>query len=139
MKKIIVVLLALSVAGCTQSGDGASKIKNIGCEIGKTVGMGLSFQIADSLACTNVDAINNDIYDVLVKVKLCELPTLEEGASLMSVGSIAAQACKSVGSMLFMSLTAEKFAAWGCTGGVAQEKLLEKLDELCAKLEPTEQ
>jgi hypothetical protein len=133
MKKGILALVAvLAIAGCEKDEEKPHPVKEIGCQVGKVVGLTLSGEIARQLDCQNPMAIANDFNNALVKLKVC---TAEDEMSAKGLGPIGVSMCKSVGSMLFTTLTAEAFAKWECSGGAAEEKLMEKLDELCAKLD----
>lgn len=120
---LMVVFIGLSLNGCSEKPD--SPINGIGCAIGVEIGKGLSGQLAEVLACSNQAAIDADMYEALVKIKVC---------SPVSKSVIPPSLCKFAGRALFDALTNEKFAKWECEGGLAKEKLFDKLDELCGKL-----
>lgn len=129
MKKFLLLPVVLLAASCTTTApDKPNPIQEIGCTLGKTIGLGLSGAVAEKLDCKNVQAINDDIFRALQRVRIC---SSEPIVGLKSVGS---SICSTVALSLFNGLTAETFAKWQCSGGEGKEQLLAKVGELCNKL-----
>lgn len=134
MKKTLFAVLAIAfaMAGCDQEPDKPSPIEQIGCNIGKTVLLGLSSEIAVQLECKNVGAIQDDLVHQLQQLGVCrEQPQKTQ----MKAFGIGQGVCKAVGRTLYTTLTAEKFAQWECTGGDVKERLMENLDKMCGKIQ----
>jgi hypothetical protein len=135
MKYVLFVIALLALSACESAPKKPHPIQDIGCSMGKVIGFGLSGEIALALDCKNEMAINDAIFDALVKVNVCQAPP--ENPAIMSLtakDSFGQRLCGNVARMAFMALTAEKFAEWQCSGGDAKEQLFEKVDELCARL-----
>jgi len=134
MKYLITLILALSLSACESAPKKPHPIQDIGCSMGKVIGFGLSGEIALALDCKNEAAINDAIFDALVKVNVCQAPPEAMSMAFAPQESFGQRLCGSVARMAFMALTAEKFAEWQCSGGDAKEKLFDKVDEMCSKL-----
>lgn len=137
MKKFLVLIALLSLSGCKflePKEDKPNPIKEIGCAIGQSMGMALSVKIAEEMACSNQAAINDDMYSVLVKIKVCDpIPLVEAQKFAMGV-TIGSSMCLLAGNTLLNSVTEVALAKWECEGGKAKEAALAKLSEICNKL-----
>ena len=135
MKKLVVLCITLSLAGCSKDPAKPNPVQEVGCNLAKTVTLVLSSQMAEALACKQPLAIKADLDEVLVKMNVCLLESASVGMSVSSsIGSVGSTVCKMVSNTLFEALTTEKFAKWQCEGGMVKEKLLSKAAELCDKI-----
>lgn len=129
MKKIVVILLALTVLGCTKKEE-TSPLKGIACSIGQSIGAVVALEIQKDLACKNLTAIQDSVYDALVIARVCE----ERPKAAMGIAA-ANPICTGIGNaMLNVVLAKGVPAEWQCSGGLVKEKLQEQIQKVCEKV-----
>lgn len=137
MKKILLsTLLLCTISACTKEPSKPDPIKSIACNIGKTICLGISGEIANELQCKNVMAIQTTLVEALEKAKICEA---KEGALFGFTESKSAGGnalCNSLGSMLLSGIVAGVIpASWECSADTTLLKLKEVVAKACGKIQ----
>ena len=123
MKKILMAsLMALAMFGVT--GCSKDEIKDKLCDAGKTAAVVVSSQVASQLSCSNPAAIQADIEQKLIDLKVCSAPS--------SQGLLGAAICPPVVDGLVSGLLTQIPASWGCSGGELSDSLRQKLVDACS-------
>lgn len=123
---MILSVVALGLNGCTKGCSTA----DIGCSIEKTVVSGVAPVIATQLQCSNVDAISNDLNNIIGKVGLCK-QQLGNSGKLSLPGPICS---------MFVDLVVNNVAniaipaSWGCSASNAKGLLKDVVMMACQKL-----
>lgn len=117
MRKLILVISMLAVAGCT----GSSKP---GCVVENGVTAVVSAAISSQLVCKNLDAVKADVQKEVAKLNMCASSTQS------IVGDLV---CPSLVNSLVSGLLSKIPAAWECTGGTAPDQIKQILIDTCKK------
>jgi hypothetical protein len=127
MKHIVAILSLVFLAACT-SGTTPSTgnvAKDIACNVEKAATSLIAAQIAMSLVCINLTAIQTDLQAVLGKVNLCPTTALKGPIGDALCGPIVT-GIKNIG-------VGKIPPAWGCAGGATLDQLVTSATDACKK------
>jgi len=108
MKRLIVAALAASTFSCTKAQVAAPL-----CAVLAQTIVGTSQGVADALKCSDVPAIAATLSDQIGKLNMCSA-TSQQGL----IGDVV---CPQVASFVIGLGVGALPAAWGCTGGIADQ------------------
>lgn len=133
MKKLILVISFLAIAGCSSSS--LTPIQTAACDIETAVSNGLASSVASALSCTNTAAIQTSFLTALGNANFC--PATSSAQSKVSVkGAVGNIVCPLAVSTILGFLSNSVPSSWGCSASTDAGSLSTALTTACEAIVP---